>query len=93
MKKLVLTGLATEHDFSKGGEEQYYLVFNGGEVRIPVPQETAEAVIRELYGSPETTAAVKPVDERGYTDEAPQREQIVMAKVGNTFDDDGVDQV
>lgn len=97
MKRLMLTGLATEHSFTKGGAEQYFLVFNDGEVRIPVPQQTAEAVIQELYSGAEATPESMQEDEPDQLPAAPPPQQgIVMGTVGSTYsgtDEDGVDQV
>ena len=50
MKTAVLTGIATEHHFTGKaenlGKAQFYLVFNEGELRIPVSQEAAEVVVK-----------------------------------------------
>lgn len=103
MKRLMLTGLATEHSFTKGGTEQYFLVFNDGEVRIPVPQQTAEAVIQELYSGAEQEQSAgftqEEIEEQRQAMQEENRQQsqgIVMGTVGNTYsgtDEDGVDQV
>lgn len=50
MKTMILTGLGSEQDFSNDGSS-YFLIFNKGELRVPVTQEAAEVVIKELYGS------------------------------------------
>lgn len=58
MKQLILTGLATEHNF--GGEgEQYYLVFNKGDLRVPITESAAEIVIKEMYGKEPATPEVR----------------------------------
>ncbi len=48
MKQLILTGLATEQKFGSK-EGAFYLVFNDGDLRVPVSQEAAEAVVKEMY--------------------------------------------
>ena len=46
MKRLVLTGLAHEMNIEDPGDVMYLLVFNGGELRIPVLAESAKEVLR-----------------------------------------------
>lgn len=48
MKQMILTGLATEQSFSNKGEAQYYLVFNHGELRVPVTEEAAREVVSAM---------------------------------------------
>lgn len=49
MKKLVLTGLATEHDLAQPlRDAQYFLVFNNGELRVPVSEKAAEIVLQGM---------------------------------------------
>ena len=55
MKTMTLTGLATEQSFNQDGV-RYYLVFNNGELRVPVPEEAAEAVISALADGKEVPA-------------------------------------
>lgn len=88
MKQLILTGMATEHVFMNGGGvEAYYLVFNNGEIRIPVPQETAEAVIAELYGKSEDPE--ENPREAAYEARHEEETRALMS----SQDDDGVDQI
>lgn len=91
MKKLVLTALATEHDLSDGAE-QYLLVFNKGELRVPVSEEAAQVVIQALFGGAQVPSEVPEVEEQvvPFSQNGP-----VMGKVGSTYSDDGdgVDQV
>jgi len=44
MRQLVLTKLGEETDLASG-ETSYLLVFNGGDLRVPVTEEAARAVI------------------------------------------------
>lgn len=48
MKQLILTGLSSEHRFGSN-DIQYQLVFNDGEIRIPVSEEAANAVSLKMY--------------------------------------------
>lgn len=47
---MILTGLATEQTFDRP-EAQYYLVFNEGELRVPIAEAAARIVVVEMYGS------------------------------------------
>jgi hypothetical protein len=47
MKQMILTGLASEQNFS--GSTKFYLVFNDGELRVPVTEESAQLVIEAMY--------------------------------------------
>lgn len=48
MKSMVLTGLGSEQDFGTGGTG-YFLIFNNGELRVPISEVAAETVIKEMY--------------------------------------------
>ncbi len=48
MKQLILTGVATEQKLDRSSLT-YYLVFNDGELRVPVPEETTEVVLNNIY--------------------------------------------
>ena len=48
MKKMILTGLATEQRFGNP-EPQFYLVFNEGELRVPIASDAAEVVVQAMY--------------------------------------------
>ena len=50
MKQMILTAMATEQSFTSP-EPRFYLVFNDGELKVPVSQEAAEIVIKEMYGA------------------------------------------
>ena len=86
MKSLVLTGLAHETDFSNGEVEQYLLVFNRGELRIPVREEVARLILQYLFGSEDPDA-----EEAAPAPMVPPAAQGSQSEV--TDDDDGVDQV
>lgn len=49
---MVLTGIAQENDFMGGGV-QYFLIFNKGQLRLLVPEETATMAIQHLEGQQE----------------------------------------
>lgn len=99
MKKLILTGLATEQSFEEEGN-QFYLVFNKGELRIPVSEETAETVLRALYEKNGATRAPAIEVEEDYSryespapSPPPQQPQISNYEVNDETDEDGVYQV
>lgn len=62
MKKLILTGLATEQSFIGGGQASYFLVFNDGELRVPVSEKAAEVVVQEMYGESNEPASEQESD-------------------------------
>ncbi len=99
MKKLVLTGLSTEHSFlpsggTPAGEAKFFLIFNDGEFRVQVSEAAAEMCVQKMmedehgevhYEESETVARPKPPE---------PTQGVVMSPVGSTYsDDDGVDQV
>lgn len=56
MKEIMLTGFGNERAFGDV-EPTFYLVFNGGELRVPVTQQAAELVAEYVYGQPQTPVA------------------------------------
>lgn len=50
MNQLILTGLAQETDFENPDQSTFFLVFNGGELRIPVSEEAAQIVVHHRFG-------------------------------------------
>lgn len=79
MKPMILTGLGSEQDFETGGTG-YFLIFNGGELRVPVSETAAETVVKEMYGNSDTTQSVE------------QQETQSSSDVSND-DDDGIGQI
>lgn len=77
MKMMVVTGLSNEQDFETG-ESVFVLILNK-KLRIPVSQEIATEIIRELYQGDVTTPEVR--TSSGYYDSE------------DAQDDDGVDQI
>jgi hypothetical protein len=65
MKQMILTGLAQEQVFGDP-DPRFFLVFNQGELRVPVPPDSAEVVVQAMYsgqnGVPEGRDP-EPVDE------------------------------
>lgn len=51
MKQLILTGLAQETDFENPEQSTFFLVFNGGELRVPISEEAAQVVIQHRFGA------------------------------------------
>ena len=49
MKKMILTGLGQETDFEKNGEGEFLLVFNRGELRIPISEGAFKEIVRVRY--------------------------------------------
>lgn len=64
MKQIILTGLATEQRFGNPSP-QYFLVFNEGELRVPVEEQAAEKVVQTMYGNPEAGAVGTDLPEIG----------------------------
>lgn len=79
MKQMILTGLATEQSFNNP-EPRCFLVFNNGELRVPVSQEAAEVIIGQMLDSPKSEE-VEEEDPRVYED----TEELL--------DEDGIGQV
>lgn len=78
MKPMILTGLGSEQDFETGGTG-YFLIFNGGELRVPVSETAAETVVQELYRNSDTTQNVA--------------EQTETQSNTTSDDDDGIGQI
>lgn len=94
MKPMMLTGLATEQSFETDGQSQFLLVFNNGEFRIPVPEETVQAVIQVMYGSSEDLAPKENVTPQanGNGHSYPLGATRTHSDY-DTADEDGVDQI
>lgn len=77
-KPLVLTGLAEETDFTADppSGSVYYLVFNKGELRLPVAVECAAAALQFLSGQP-TPRTVAPLP--------PQKKSSAEAPAANNI--------
>ena len=90
MKKMILTALATEQSFADQGEAQYYLVFNHGELRIPVTEEAAKVVVAAMYGA---TSNEEEVDERPRNGNGERFDAEDERPDGEVYDEDGVGQV
>jgi hypothetical protein len=84
MKKMSLTGLGSEQKFghTTNGTE-FYLVFNDGELRVPISEEAAHVVVRCMYGSPDL------VDSPTVVEESPTPSE----ESGGGSDEDGIDQI
>jgi hypothetical protein len=82
-KSMVLTGIGSEQDFKTGGTK-FLLVFNDGELRVPVSETAAETVLQAMFqDQSKTELAVTQYEEdvEESNSKAP------------SDDDDGVDQV
>lgn len=89
MKQLVLTGLATEQKFGKQ-EAQYYLVFNDGDLRVPVSEEAAQIVVKEMYQ--EVEEAEEP--ETGPVDSYDNgSDYVYRSETSSEDEDDGIAQI
>jgi hypothetical protein len=98
MKKMVLTGLGSEQKFNsipeddgttrheKLGSAEFYLVFNEGELRVPVSEEAAHVVVQHMYGSG-TQEHEEPQEAQ---DDSPA---LSPPDSDNGSDEDGVDQI
>jgi hypothetical protein len=102
MKKMLLTGLGSEQrfdripagevdSFERSGDTEYYLVFNDGELRVPIHEEAVRVVVQFMYGdavSPLKEAQTEPPD----GDDSPSSSAPEGEGEGGT-DEDGVDQI
>lgn len=84
MKKMLLTGLATEQSFTNPNP-QCFLIFNDGEFKVPVTQEAAELVVAQMYTKEEEPNEVE--DRYEHIDSAE------FGRFENNSDEDGIDQV
>lgn len=94
MKEMRLTGLATEQRFSSHGIAQFYLVFNDGELRVPVDESAARLVASAMLSSNGSSRATEPptqVDEDDDYHEADDEDDVVTGDA--VLDEDGVDQI
>ncbi len=78
MKPMILTGLGSEQDFETG-TSGYFLIFNNGELRVPVSEKAAEIVVKEMYGGESTPE--NPI------------EQSETSNDNSSEDDDGIGQI
>lgn len=80
MKQMVLTGLSTEQKFGSPAPD-FFLVFNDGELRVPITASSAEVVIQAMYGGadsvPEGSDNHEPFDE-----DLPYSDDDVVDEVG-----------
>jgi len=85
MKQMILTGLATEQNFDRSGEAQFFLVFNGGELRVPCTEAAAQTVVKAMYGGSNGQSEEFEEDEGGEEEWTPKAD-------GPSYDEDGVEQ-
>jgi hypothetical protein len=97
---MVLTGLATEQTFDKKGAPQFFLVFNNGALRVPVTEEAAGVVVKEMYGSPfddmpdpDDEEAYLPKEQQAQPEGAPDEEEVVPQRYEEDTDEDGVSSI
>lgn len=93
MRELKVTGIAQENDFDSDGLVQYLLVFNKGELRVPVSQEAAQQVLQFIYV--EANGQAEPSDpEKFEEDDTGKFGGDSAAEESDDFvDEDGVGQV
>ena len=100
MKKMILTGLGSEQKFSsiheddgtthheKTGSAEYYLVFNDGELRVPISEEAAHVVVQHMYGTTSESKEEEEGSDNGQSFTVPEEDE---GEGG--VDEDGVDQI
>jgi hypothetical protein len=100
MKKLLLTALATEQSFfpapgKPAGDARYFLVFNNGELRVEVSESAAESVVAAMVedGSKPTGFSAEEIEEARVELHKYEAENYQLAPVGESTDEDGVDQI
>lgn len=86
MKSMTLTGLGSEQDFETG-EAGYFLIFNGGDLRVPISEKAAEIVLKEIYGKKDATPEAASESES----EQPFYQDDSSTETSDS--EDGVDQV
>jgi len=89
-KMMVLTGIGSEQDF-KTGESKFLLVFNDGELRVPVTETAAEIIIKTMFSNQSNTPSVNQ-DEDDRTTPL-EFEDPIEQESNDAFDSDDVDQV
>jgi hypothetical protein len=85
MKKMVLTGLAQDTDFEDPEASSFFLVFNGGELRVPISEKAAQVVVEYQYQNNEAPS-------NGKSHPIPTHHQEELDP-NDVVDDEGVDQV
>lgn len=90
MKQMILTGIGSEQSFQKKGSvTSYFLVFNDGELRVPVSEEAAEVVIKEMYGKEEPQEEAQ-VDQDDHVNGS---DYTYRSQTSDEDEDDGVGQI
>ena len=86
MRELKLTGVSNEQDLDTE-ETKFLLVFNGGELRVPVSEEAVQVVLQHRYGEQQSGnghhVEELPIQRQTTEPESELEEEL----------DDGVDQV
>jgi len=72
MRTLILTGIANEVSFTEG-ESSYFLVFNEGELRLPVEEGVAAYAVEVMMAEPQESEKDDP--HAGETVQAPSNGQ------------------
>lgn len=91
MKTMILTGLASEQRFG-AQKALYYLVFNNGELRVPVTEQAAEVVIKEMYASDDNPENNDVTDDNS-VQSSDDNYQGYQDESSDVTDEDGVSQV
>jgi hypothetical protein len=99
MKKMILTGLGSEQKFNsiheddgttrheKLGSADYYLIFNDGELRVPVSEAAAHVVVQHMYSEDQEPQEAAPPQEDEESSSPPEGEGE------GGVDEAGVDQI
>ncbi len=101
-KKMVLTGIGSEQEFSDNGKSHYFLVFNHGELRVPTSEDVMQTIVQFMYG--QEPSHVEQTEEQEDEPEEEQAEEDTELPYASTFgvgrngqglvtDEDGVSQV
>jgi hypothetical protein len=80
---LELTGIAQETDIASPENSKYFLIFNGGDLRIPVQQAGVATVVDYLNNSPTG----------GFPEDDSDSDPAAEDTYSDDDDDDGVGQV
>ena len=104
MKKMVLTGLGSEQRFDAPKTEGetfspqdtvFYMVFNGGELRVPVSEEAAHIIVKFMYGEAPQVESQEPMGVEEEESSTPSNGHRFASDEpsGMGTDEDGIDQV
>jgi len=76
---MVLTGLSTEQKFGSPAPD-FYLVFNDGELRVPITASSAEVVVQAMYSSEDLMPEAD--ESPGFDEDLPYSDDDIVDEAG-----------